>query len=344
MNSRERMKNTIAGKRVDRAPYSFDLTSVIADRIASYYMINPQDVHEFIGDDIRYLGGGYPAGYVRAPCEEGCRIDEFGVIWDTSKKQNSVGDWGEILSSPLKEPSLETYKFPDGHAAGRFDYLRKNALEATGRYLLVAMDGIFDKGWHLRGFENLLADFALEQDFVEELLDRVLEYNLGIISQIPKYIDGIRFGEDWGQQNGLLMGPVFWRQYLKPRLKTMYGAAKKRGFHVMIHSCGDIEELFPDLIEIGVDVVNPVQPEVMDVEFLKREYGRNIVLYGGLGCQSTMPFGSPADVINEAKHRLAVLGDNGGYIFGPAGAVSTEVKTENIVALVDFVRNNYQEQ
>ena len=169
----------------------------------------------------------------------------------------------------------------------------------------------------------------------------MLEFNLGLIDQIPRFMDGVRFGEDWGQQNGMLMGPSIWRKYLKPRLKIMYGAALKKGLNVFIHSCGDISEIFPDLIDIGVQVVNPVQPEVMDVEALKREYGKDIVLYGGMGCQNTIPKGTVEDVLDEARKRLDILGRDGGYIFGPAGAIPTDAKLENVIALMDFTRKGY---
>lgn len=166
-------------------------------------------------------------------------------------------------------------------------------------------------------------------------------FNLGIIEQIPSCVDGIRFGEDWGQQKGLIMGPYYWKIYLKPRLKIMYEAAKKRNFNVFIHSCGDIHEIFPDIIEIGMGVVHPVQPEVMNVISLKQNYGKDIVLYGGLGCQSTIPMGTVDDVLKEAKQRLKILGEDEGYIFGPAGAISTETRIENVVALIEFARNKY---
>jgi len=179
---------------------------------------------------------------------------------------------------------------------------------------------------------------AGSESFAGKLMDKALEFNLGILAQMPDAVDGIRIGEDWGLQKGLITGAPLWRKYLKPRLKIMYEAAKKKNLRVFIHSCGDISELFPDIIELGVEVVNPVQPEAMDIVKLQREYGKYITMYGGLGSQSTLVYGSPVDVIKEVEHRLELFSD-GGYILGPAGAIPTDAKIENVVALVDYVMN-----
>jgi len=181
-----------------------------------------------------------------------------------------------------------------------------------------------------------------DEGFTCELLDRVLAFNLGVINQTPSAVNGIRFDEDWGLQKGLIMGARIWRKLLKPRLAVMYKAAKDKGIKVFIHSCGDIQELFDDIIELGVEVVHPVQPEAMDIARLHKLYGGIITMYGGLGTQSTLVYGTPQDVVNEAKNRLALFKD-GQYILGPAGAISTDTKTENVAALTDFVRSNYNE-
>jgi len=153
-------------------------------------------------------------------------------------------------------------------------------------------------------------------------------------------MDGVRFIEDWGQQKGLMMGGSLWRKLLKPRLKIMYEAARKKGMRIMTHTCGDVTELFPDMIELGIECINDIQPECMDLEFIKREYGKDIVLFGGLGSQSTIPRGTPESVVEEARERLALLGNGGKCIIGPAGAISAETPVENVAALVAFFKEN----
>jgi len=119
------------------------------------------------------------------------------------------------------------------------------------------------------------------------------------------------------------MSPNHWRKFLKPRLKKIYGAAKNKGCALMTHSDGDITELYPGLIELGADISDPTQPEVMDIEYIKKEFGRDIVLFGGLGCQRTIPLGNPSEVVREAKDTLKVLGKGGKYIMGQSGSIPT---------------------
>lgn len=341
MSRRQIVKDTLNGVVTEQVPYSFDMTKVVIEKLAGAYGVKQEEVHETIGDYMKYVYTGPAAGY-EINMDDSHYVDEFGVVWNKGEETRNMGDWGGVVSTPLKEPSLEGYQFPDPFAPGRYDPVIQESAKAGDRFVTLHMDGLYDVAWHVRGFEQLMMDFACEEKFVNELLDRSLEYNLGMISAAPDCIDGIRFGEDWGQQKGLLMGGKIWRKFLKPRLKEMYAAAAARGFHVLIHSCGDIAELFPDLIEMGVQAVNPIQPEVMDVAFLKKEYGKDITLYGGLGCQSTIPNMEPEDVLKEAEERLELLSKGGRYIFGPAGAIPTETKLENVLALTEFARNGYK--
>jgi uroporphyrinogen decarboxylase len=326
MNSRERINNTIDKKNTDRIPYSFDLTGHIVNKLKQYYGLSG-DLFEFTGDDLLFVGFG-------APGRNGG--DEFGIVRDYNNDKN-VGDWGSIAFYPLPEPTLDGYIFPDGKNPQRFAGFDSETMKKQGRFVIAGMTGLFDMCWVLRGFENYMMDMAEGGSFAGKLMDKALEFNLGVLSAMPEGVDGVRIGEDWGLQKGLIFGAPLWRKFLKPRLSIMYEAARKKGLRVFIHSCGDISELFPDIIELGVEVVNPVQPEAMDIARLEREYGKYITMYGGLGSQSTLVYGTPADVTAEIENRLGLFSD-GGYILGPAGAVSTDAKIENVVALVDYVR------
>lgn len=338
MNAKERIRSTVARKPVDVVPWSFDLTRRACEKIAHHYGIDAADCKDFIGDNILYLGVSGPAG--TETVTETTFRNEFGVLFNKRDNALDMGDWGEILDYPLKEAEFGDYRFPDTRNNLRYLPFNGEAIAKSDKYVVLAPDGLFDLAWHLTGFQNFMMYMAGEEEFSGRLLDRCLEYNLGLIENCPDYVDAIRFGEDWGLQKGLMMGPVHWRRYLKPRLKIMYGAARKRGFTVFIHSCGDISEIFPDLIEIGVQVVNPIQPEAMDILKLKKEYGRDLVLYGGISCQETLPLKGPDDVRRECEFLMENMAKGGGYIFGPSGAIPTDAKEENIAALIDFVRGN----
>jgi uroporphyrinogen decarboxylase len=202
------------------------------------------------------------------------------------------------------------------------------------------MTGLFDTAWHVTGIQDVLTGMALEDErFINTILDKALEFNLGVVEQMPSYIHGVRFLEDWAGQTGLFMGTEKWRKHLKPRLREMYEGVQKKGAAVIAHSDGNITEVFPDLIEMGVDISDPTQPEVMDLKFIKKEYGKDIVLFGGLGCQSTIPLGTTQDVLDEADQTLKLLGKGGKYLFGPSGSISTDAPIENVAALIEFCRS-----
>jgi len=211
--------------------------------------------------------------------------------------------------------------------------------ENTGRFTCIGLPfSLFERAWALRGMEVLLVDMLDNPAFVDALLDRLLEHNLAILDSAAGYsLDGVWFGDDWGQQKGLITGPRLWRRFILPRVREMYAAARRRGWKVIIHSCGDVSELLPDLIEAGFDFLNPFQPEVMDLLAVKREYGKDLAFCGGMSVQQILPLGTPAQVRETANWLLTAMGREGGYIFAPAHAVPGDVPVENLVAMLEVI-------
>ena len=199
---------------------------------------------------------------------------------------------------------------------------------------------LFERAWTMRGMENLLVDMISEPAFVTELFEAIGEHASQIVAatlELP--FDIIHFVDDWGQQKGMIMGPALWRQFIRPVLSRLFRQVKDSGRFVSLHSCGDIQDVFPDLIDMGLDIYQTLQPEIYDISTVKRDYGSHLTFWGGISTQQDLPYIRPEDVENLVHNTIDVLGVNGGYIAAPTHAIPGDVPPENIVALVDAFRN-----
>lgn len=330
MTRKERVKLAIAHQETDFVPYQIDFTLPAFQKMQKYY--NDPDFISKIGNHILGLGTAMGGEEVKPDFWR----DEWGVIWDRRVDK----DIGTVCNVVIEEKrDLDRLEFPDPRDPRRYAYWEE-AISRAGDMFIVANLGfsLFERAWTLRGMENLLCDMLWDEGFVDELLDRILDFNLAVIEEATKYpIDGFMFGDDWGQQRGLIMGPRLWRRFIKPRIAKMYQKVHEAGLPVFIHSCGDVEDLFPELIEVGVDVFNPFQPEVMDVYKIKEKYGDKLCFWGGVSTQRTLPYGTPEDVREEAKRLMREIGKGGGYILAPAHSIPKDVPAENIAALIETV-------
>ena len=214
--------------------------------------------------------------------------------------------------------------------------------ENTDAYVLVLIWGShFEKAYFARGIENFLADIAGEPEYAQKLLDFIIHKNMVILENIVHTpgVDGILLGSDWGAQTDLLMSPESWRQMIAPGEKREYDLIHEAGVDVWVHSCGNIQRILPDLTEMGVDALNPVQPECMDIYKLKENHGDKITFWGGISTQQTLPYGTPDDVVAETRRVTDALSQNGGYIIAPSQEIQSDVPFENLCALIDTARS-----
>ncbi len=330
MTNRERVLSALKHRTTDIIPYNIVLTKQEHERTAKYF--NDNGFLEKIGNHIK--SAVYEGFLTEIESGSGYWKDDFGVVWN----RNAVDkDIGVIDGLVIPDPDIDLYKFPE------VDELRiRNKFE-----MLVSDDSsdfkfgaigfsMFERAWSLRGMENFLVDMVQEPEFADELLDRIAEYDMRIIDIALEYnIDGFHFGDDWGQQRNLIMGPEYWRRFIKPRMAKLYNKVKDKGLIVSQHSCGDIQEIFPDLIDIGLDVYQTFQPEIYDIRHIKSEYGNDLSFWGGISTQTLLPFASPAKVKEIVLKTMDVLGRNGGYIAAPTHDVPGDVPPENIEALIE---------
>jgi len=332
MTKRERVHASIARRGMDAIPWQFDLTSAVIAKLKAYWGV--EEVRAKLEDHVLFVNWSRPDD-VPQPANPDFVRDELGSVWRKSARDYAVGDWGELVEHPLKEPSLKGYTFPDGARPGRWDHAPELRGGNPNLFAVAGGYGLFESGWGLCGFENYLGYIAGEPDFIEELSEGLVEFSCAVTRQLAGLgCDAIRFGDDWGFQDHLMIRPEQWRRIFKKHYAKIYGAARDIGLVVAIHSCGNITEILPDLIDIGVQVVHPLQPEAMDVERCRREYGKHLTFWGGLGSQSTLPRGTPDEVRREVNGRLEQF-RGGGYILAPAGAAPAETPAANIAAIVE---------
>jgi uroporphyrinogen decarboxylase len=230
------------------------------------------------------------------------------------------------------------YSFPDAHAEKRFDKADEHLKQNKDRYTRgTVWFTLFERLWMLRGYENMLVDPYMNETEFCGLRDRILEFNLAMIDQwLERGINGIFFSDDWGSQKGLLINPDDWRKFYKPAYRKMFDRVHSGGAHVWMHLCGNITAILPDLIDIGLNVLNPVQPQAMDVKDLSREFGGKVCFHGGVDVQGTMIRGSQEDVRREAHELVDLFGSfNGGYIGGTSHSIMPETPLDNVIALYE---------
>ena len=328
MTRRERVIETINHKAPsDFIPYQIGFTHQSWEKMAAYY--KDENFDEKIGNHIKdaYYSGEF------TEVKEGYFKDDFGVVWNRTGADKDIGVIDNIM---IPEPDVSIYTFPAVPEADLRARCQSVVAGADDCFTTASLGfSLFERAWTLTGMEDLLVYMVSEPGFVDALMDKILEFNLKILDIYLEYdVDCVHFGDDWGQQKGLIMGPVMWRRFIKPRLAEMYGAVKKTGRFVSQHSCGDIRDVMPDVIDIGLDVYQTFQPEIYDIRAIKDAYGDRLTFWGGISTQRLLPFETPEKIIEKAAEIIRIVGKNGGYIVAPTHAIPGDVPEENIDALI----------
>jgi uroporphyrinogen decarboxylase len=262
------------------------------------------------------------------------RVDEWGTRW----MDHGHGEKPDVYPLAQGYNLLAGYTFPDPDLPGRFDQVDRLLSDRGNRYVQGQVwFTLFERLWMLRGFENALLDPYVDKENFTRLRDLIVEFNLGLIDHwLERGVDAVYFSDDWGSQRSLLMNPDDWRKFYEPAYRRMFERVREGGAHVWMHLCGNISAILADLIDIGLNVLNPIQPQALDLEVLAREFGGKVCFNGGVDIQGTMVHGSPGDVRREIYKLVDLFGGpDGGYIGGTSHTIMPETPLDNVIAMYE---------
>jgi len=332
VSMRQAVIDALAFRRPAYVPWAWSPTEPCAARLKAH--LGTDRLEGFLS--CHFCDVGASVGRFEAVDDTHVR-DAYGVVWDRTVDR----DIGTPCDWPIRAPrDLDRYEWPDVADPAWYAGTAE-ALAARGdRFARYAIGfSLFERAWTMRGMTALLTDMVQRPAFVDRFLDAITEHNLIQIRRALEFdIDAMYFGDDYGMQTGLIMGPRHWRRFIRPRLERMFAPVRDAGKAIFLHSCGRVTELFDDLVEMGLGCFNPFQPEVMDTLALMRRWRGRLAFHGGLSIQKTLPFGTPDDVRRQT-HRLLDAGREGGYVFSPSHGVPGDVPPENLVAMMEVVRS-----
>ena len=329
---REIVGRVIERKEEGVVPFHVDFVPAVAERLRG--ALGAEDLDEELGSSVRWLHMDRP----RERFPDGRWRDEFGVVWS-----HEYPDRGAVVEPALPEPSISDLELPEYDYSETLAHLEEECAAHRHRYLVCWIGDLLERAQFLRGTEGILADLLLNPRFAHELLEKLSELVVRNARAIARYdVDALFLSDDYGSQKSLLISPATWREFLRPRLKMIADEVHGLGKKFFLHSCGDITEIIPDLIEVGVDVLHPVQPEAMDIERVKAKYGPEMVFYGGVGTQHVMARSGRAGVRKEVTRALRILGRGGGYILAPGITLQGDCPVENVLEFVALAREARQ--
>jgi len=334
MNNRDLIKNTLSHIQCEKIPFNIFFTPSALEKAEKYYG-SPLD--EVLNFPLRIGGLNSFKPTFAVPTEYGKYTrDEFGVLWSTG-----FDDRGIPIGPCIIEPDIKKYIFPDPKSPYRYKDIESWLKNKNDSYRLITVGDLWERATFMRGFEDILMDLYLNPKFVYELMQGIMDYNLATMEFLSRNfnIDGIVLSDDYGTQKAMIVSPETWRKFIKIYLFQILKQAKKYGWIIFLHSCGYIEPIIKDLIEMEVDILHPIQPETMDIFKLKRNYGSDITFCGGLSTQRLLPYGKPHEIKESVKMLKEVMGKNGGYILDTGIQIIPDVPIENIVAFIDEVKN-----
>ncbi|HBX68831.1 MAG TPA: hypothetical protein DEH25_05460 [Chloroflexi bacterium] len=347
MNPRENVLAAMRRQNPERVPFGLSFTPPMYELFVE--KTGAENPAEYWNFEARWTYFRSPtqkadyASYLPDNLPEGTWIDEWGI----ANVPGSMFHFSKMVKPLVNAQTVDeilTYPLPDFSRPECWQPIAQDVAEYQGQGYAVGAGlemTIFEISWYLRGMEDLMADMLQNPDMAIALLDRITDLR---VYQARKFaqlgVDVLALGDDISMQTGMLMSPRMWRKWFKPRLAAVIAAARevKPDILVQYHTDGDCRAVIPELIEVGVDILNPIQPECMDPVEIKKEYGDRLSFSGTIGTQTTMPHGSPDDVRAAVKKMVETVGAGGGLFLAPTHVVEPDVSWENVLAFVEACR------
>jgi len=361
MKPRERVEMTLNHERPDRCPMQISFTPEFAERLRADMEIKGKQVHNPHGggntyeleraleEDLLLTSVGWANSYYM---DDKPYTDEWGIGWTVHPYETlfGKGHYTEIASHPLADDAaISDYQAPDPHRPELYAASEQTIRDFKDEYWIVGVTvtTIFETAWALRGLEQMMLDMVTDPELANQLLDIPFKYHLTAAKKLVEMgVDMIWTGDDVGSQHKMMISPRMWRKYFKPRMATFISELKaiNPAVKVAYHSDGNVLPIIPELIEIGLDVLNPIQPASMDPAEVKKQFGDRLSFWGTIDEQKTLPFGTARDVANEVHQRLETVGYDGGLILAPTHHVQLDTPLENFWAMVNTITNTPYEK
>ena len=333
MTRRERVLRALRHEPSDFPPYFVDFSPTLRNTLSS----SPY-AEEFSRYDLQICGYNY-CGNILPTGRRDIYKDDFGVIWDRSGTDKEIG----LIHEPvIQDFDLSSYTFP------RFDDVKfANQLKVVqeyqeDRFFLAGIGySLFERAWSLCSLEKILLGMVVDDEFIHTLFSKICDFNLDVLDVILDFdVDAVYFGDDWGRPDGLIMGKKKWKAFLKPYLAKMYNKVKRKGKLIIQHSCGNIEEVLPDLIKMGVDCYQSFSPDIYNAAKLKETYGDDLCFWGGISAQKMLTSANPDSVIADIERNVHIMNRNGGFILSLSNALTDEYPLSNVLALLHYLDEN----
>ena len=376
MNHKERFVRALNHKVTDRVPIDFGSTPVTGLHYDAYIKLRKylnldldiekifftskmqqsvmpdEDILKYFDIDIRGIYLSKPNKSLDADFEDGSWQDMWGVV----RKIPRNGSYYEIVNSPFQNKdlsirSINNFEWPDcndeGFYNGIFERAKKLYEKDYGTILIIG-GSVVHISQFMRGFENWYMDLILNPKLIQEIMQRITDFYIGVLKnafknlgKFGKTIDAVFFSDDLGTQESTQISTDFYRKLIKPFHKKMYSFVRKEiGSNVFLHSCGAIYPLINDLIDAGVTILNPIQVSAknMDISKLKNDFGDKLVFWGGIDTTKLLPSGNKNDVKSAVKKTVEILGKDGGYVLSASHNIQTDIPVENILELYEALR------